>query len=29
VQQLVPAKREADARGHWPTLEQISIIAVK
>ena len=29
VQQLAPAKREADARGHWPTLEQISIIAVK
>jgi 2-iminobutanoate/2-iminopropanoate deaminase len=29
VQQLAPGKREADARGRWPTLEQISIIAVK
>jgi len=29
VQPLVPGKREADAKGHWPTLEQISIIAVK
>ena len=29
VQQIVPAKREADTRGRWPTLEQISIIAVK
>jgi len=29
VQQLAPGKREADAKGRWPTLEQISIIAVK
>ena len=29
VQQLAPGKRDADARGRWPTLEQISIIAVK
>jgi len=29
VQQLVPGKREADAKAHWPTLEQISIIAVR
>jgi reactive intermediate/imine deaminase len=29
VQQLSPGKREADARGRWPTLEQISIIAVR
>jgi reactive intermediate/imine deaminase len=29
VQQLTPGKREADAKGRWPTLEQISIIAVK
>jgi 2-iminobutanoate/2-iminopropanoate deaminase len=29
VQQLTPGRREADAKGRWPTLEQISIIAVK
>jgi len=29
VQQLAPGKREGDAKGRWPTLEQISIIAVK
>jgi enamine deaminase RidA (YjgF/YER057c/UK114 family) len=29
VQQLKTEKPEADARGRWPTLEQISIIAVK
>jgi enamine deaminase RidA (YjgF/YER057c/UK114 family) len=29
VQQLAPGKRQADAKGHWPTLEQISIIAVR
>ena len=29
VQQLAPGKREADARGRWPTLEQISIVAVQ
>ncbi|HXB67253.1 MAG TPA: RidA family protein [Candidatus Acidoferrales bacterium] len=29
VQQLVPGKRQADARGRWPTLEQISMIAVR
>jgi 2-iminobutanoate/2-iminopropanoate deaminase len=29
VQQLAPAERTADAKGHWPTLEQISIVAVK
>jgi reactive intermediate/imine deaminase len=29
IQQLAPGKRQADARGRWPTLEQISIIAVK
>jgi enamine deaminase RidA (YjgF/YER057c/UK114 family) len=29
VQQLAPGKRQADAKGHWPTLEQISIIAVQ
>ncbi|HEY2019006.1 MAG TPA: RidA family protein [Bryobacteraceae bacterium] len=29
VQQLAPGKREADAKSRWPTLEQISIIAVK
>ncbi len=27
VQQLTPGKRPGDAKGHWPTLEQISIIA--
>jgi reactive intermediate/imine deaminase len=29
VQQIAPGKRQADARGRWPTLEQISVIAVK
>ncbi|HEY2018168.1 MAG TPA: RidA family protein, partial [Bryobacteraceae bacterium] len=29
IQQLPPGKRETDAKGRWPTLEQISIIAVK
>lgn len=29
VQQLAPGRRSADSKGHWPTLEQISIIAVK
>jgi reactive intermediate/imine deaminase len=29
VQQLAPGNRQADAKGHWPTLEQISIIAVR
>jgi len=29
VQQLTPADRVADGKDHWPTLEQISIVAVK
>ncbi|HYO81216.1 MAG TPA: RidA family protein [Bryobacteraceae bacterium] len=29
VQQIVPAERKPDARDRWPTLEQISVIAVK
>lgn len=29
VQQLAPGNRQPDAKGRWPTLEQISIIAVK
>jgi 2-iminobutanoate/2-iminopropanoate deaminase len=29
VQQVAPVNRGADAKDHWPTLEQISIIAVK
>lgn len=29
VQQLAPGERAADAKDHWPTLEQISIVAVK
>ena len=29
VQQLAPGKRAADAKGRWPTLEQISIVAVQ
>jgi 2-iminobutanoate/2-iminopropanoate deaminase len=29
VQQIATGKRQADAKGHWPTLEQISIIAVR
>jgi len=29
VQQIAPGERVEDGKGHWPTLEQISIIAVK
>ncbi|HXB73422.1 MAG TPA: RidA family protein [Candidatus Acidoferrales bacterium] len=29
VQQLASGKRQAGAKGHWPTLEQISLIAVR
>lgn len=29
VEQISPVERSADAKGHWPTLEQISIIAVR
>jgi enamine deaminase RidA (YjgF/YER057c/UK114 family) len=29
VQQLAPAERKPGDNGHWPTLEQISLIAVK
>ena len=29
VQQFPPAERKANDRGRWPTLEQISLIAVK
>ena len=29
VQQAPPGERKADAEGRWPTLEQISIVAVK
>jgi enamine deaminase RidA (YjgF/YER057c/UK114 family) len=29
IQQVAPGKRAADARGRWPTLEQISIVAVQ
>jgi 2-iminobutanoate/2-iminopropanoate deaminase len=29
IQQIAPGKREADAKGHWPTLEQVSIVAVR
>ena len=29
VQQLAPGARQANSKGRWPTLEQISIIAVK
>ncbi len=29
VQQIAPGVRAADAKGHWPELEQISIVAVK
>ena len=29
VQQAPPSERKADAEGRWPTLEQISIVAVK
>jgi len=27
IQQTSPAKRQADSKGHWPALEQISIVA--
>jgi enamine deaminase RidA (YjgF/YER057c/UK114 family) len=27
VQQIAPGKRSADAKGRWPTLEQISLVA--
>jgi enamine deaminase RidA (YjgF/YER057c/UK114 family) len=29
IQQVVPVKAEADAKGHWPDLEQVLVIAVK
>ena len=29
VQQIAPGNRSPNQTGHWPTLEQISIIAVK
>ena len=29
IQQAAPGKRQPDSKGRWPTLEQISIIAVK
>ncbi|MGD1100944.1 MAG: RidA family protein, partial [Terriglobia bacterium] len=29
IQQAAPASRVPDAKGHWPALEQISVIAVK
>jgi 2-iminobutanoate/2-iminopropanoate deaminase len=29
IQQIAPGRREADAKGHWPTLEQVSIVAVR
>jgi enamine deaminase RidA (YjgF/YER057c/UK114 family) len=29
IQQLAPVKRQADGKAHWPTLEQISIVAVR
>jgi aminoacrylate peracid reductase len=29
IQQLAPGKRQPDGKGRWPTLEQISIIAVR
>ncbi|MDQ2774645.1 MAG: RidA family protein, partial [Acidobacteriota bacterium] len=29
VQQIAPSPRTADSKGHFPTLEQISIVAVK
>jgi len=28
IEQMAPGKRQADAKGRWPTLEQISIVAV-
>ena len=29
IQQIAPQPRVADAKGHWPDLEQISLVAVK
>jgi len=29
IQQMAPVVRSADAKGHWPTLEQISIVAIR
>jgi reactive intermediate/imine deaminase len=29
IQQTAAAERQPDSKGHWPTLEQISVIAVK
>ena len=29
VQQIAPAERKANEREQWPTLEQISLVAVK
>jgi len=29
IQQVPPGKRQVDHKGHWPTLEQISMIAVR
>jgi len=29
IQQMPPGVSSADAKGHWPTLEQISIVAIK
>jgi reactive intermediate/imine deaminase len=29
IQQIAPGKRQADVKGHWPALEQISIVAVQ
>lgn len=29
VQQLPPGDRKADEEGHYPTLEQVSLVAVK
>jgi enamine deaminase RidA (YjgF/YER057c/UK114 family) len=29
IQQVAPVKAEADAKGHWPDLEQVLVIAVK
>jgi enamine deaminase RidA (YjgF/YER057c/UK114 family) len=29
IQQIAPVKAEADAKGHWPDLEQVLVIAVK
>jgi 2-iminobutanoate/2-iminopropanoate deaminase len=27
IQQAAPGKRQPDSKGHWPALEQISIVA--